>query len=82
MNKEREYLRRAALRRASRMIEADKSEMNEECRRMAIRDFYRVAQEYFDVDSDPEMRIEKEKGAYTVTLSFTADRIKTFFALK
>lgn len=82
MNREQEYLKKNAFQRVSRLIESDKSEMSEECRQMALRDFMRVAKEYFDLNAPLKMEMEKEGGEYKIRLIFTADRIKTFFALK
>lgn len=82
MNREQKYLKNSAFQRVSRLIEADKSEMSEDCRQMALRDFSRVAKEYFDLNAPLEMELEKEGGEYKIHLIFSADRIKTFYALK
>lgn len=72
----------AAFDRASRVIGADKAAMSEECRAIALRDFTHVAQEYFDLQTSPALTIDSEEGSYTVSLTFKADRVKTFYILK
>ena len=72
----------AARRRLDRMLEADKEEMNEESKRAALRDFMRVAGEYFDVDGEVSLRAEQAGEKTRVTVSFCALRIKNFSVLK
>ena len=72
----------AAFEPASRVIGADKSAMSEECRAVALRDLTRVALEYFDLKTPLELKIESEAGEYAVSVTFKADRVKTFYILK
>ncbi len=68
--------------RASRVIGADKAPMSEECRAIALRDFAHVAREYFDLAAPPELKIEACEGGFCVSLTFRADRVKTFYLLQ
>lgn len=71
-----------ALRRLNAMLEADKEGINEESKRAALRDFGRVAKEYFDLDGELSLKAERGKSGMQVTLSFRAVRIKNFSSLK
>lgn len=68
--------------RLRRMLAEDKEELNEESRAAAVRDFRRVAQEYFETDGEISLTVTKEKGEMEVTLSFRAVRVKNFTALR
>ncbi|MCI8344064.1 MAG: hypothetical protein HFE25_06440 [Clostridia bacterium] len=73
---------REELRRLNAILEADKEEMNEESKRAALRDFQRIAQEYFDLDGELSLKTERVKQGMQVSLTFRAVRIKNFTALK
>ena len=73
---------REELRRLNAILEADKEEMNEESKRAALRDFQRIAQEYFDLDGELSLKTERVKQGMQVSLTFRAVRIKNFNALK
>ena len=64
------------------MLAEDKEEMNLETEEAAIRDFQRVADEYFETESKARMSIKKEGGVISVTLTFRAVRVKNFTRLK
>ena len=68
--------------RLNRMLEADKEEMNEESKRAALRDFARVAAEYFEVDGDVSLRAEQTGHGTQVAVCFHALRVKNFSLLK
>lgn len=68
--------------RLARMLAEDKEEMNLETEEAAIRDFQRVADEYFETESKARMSIKKEGGVISVTLVFRAVRVKNFTRLK
>ncbi|MBQ9081612.1 MAG: hypothetical protein IJY26_03130 [Clostridia bacterium] len=72
----------AVYERASRVINADKSAMSEECRAVALRDFLHVAREYFDLKGLPSLEIVNKSGEYDISVRFKADRVKTFYLLK
>ena len=63
------------------MLDRDKEEMNEASRKAALADLERVAGEYFDVDGEAKLTVKRIKGAYEVTLSFRAVRVKNFSVL-
>ena len=68
--------------RLARMLAEDKEEMNLETEEAAIRDFQRVADEYFETESKARMSIKNEGGVISVTLTFRAVRVKNFTRLK
>lgn len=68
--------------RMDKMLSADKEVMNEECKALAERDFYKVAREYFDVKSAVGVEVKKTGAEYLVTVSFAADRVKNFYSVK
>lgn len=72
----------AARRRLDRILEADKEEMNEESKRAAMRDFMRVAVEYFDVDGEIALQTEQYGDKTRVTVGFYSLRVKNFSVLK
>ncbi len=69
-------------RRIARMLEQDKEDMNDESRSAAVRDFGRVAREYFDVDGGVALTVGRDKAGFTVSVSFRADRVKNFTTLR
>lgn len=69
-------------RRIARMLEQDKEGLNRESRAQALRDFCRVAREYFDLDGEPVFTVEKERHGFSVALSFKASRVKNFTVVK
>lgn len=68
--------------RLCRMLEADKEEMNAPSREAALRDFTRVAREYFETDGDVTIGFERKKGGTEVTVRFLSVRVKNFSVLK
>ncbi|MBO5783063.1 MAG: hypothetical protein J6R24_02840 [Clostridia bacterium] len=72
----------ATLNRATRVISTDKSPMSEDCQAVALADFTHIAREYFDLKAPPKLEISNQDGAYAVTFTFTADRVKSFYLLK
>ena len=68
--------------RTNLVVGAEKSAMSEDCKKIALRDFTRVAQEYFDLKTPVFMEVTAEAGEYAVSLNFKADRVKTFYLLK
>lgn len=68
--------------RLSRMLAEDKEGMNLETEQSAIRDFQRVADEYFETENKARLTVKKENGGISVTLTFRAVRVKNFSMLK
>lgn len=68
--------------RAYDMLKADKNVLSEECKALILRDLEKKVAEYFDLCGVPALQIEEDKGAYLVTLSFYAERVKGFRVLK
>ena len=68
--------------RISNIIQADKSVMSEGCKALVLQDFAEKFSEYFDLIGLPRMDISCKNGAYTVCLTFEAERIKKFNVLK
>ena len=68
--------------RADQLLAADKAAMGEESRKLFLLDFSRMAAEYFDLVSAPEMEIAGKEGKYEVKLTFSAGRVKNLYALK
>ena len=75
-------MREAERERIHRMLELDKEELNEASRAAALRDFSRVATEYFETDSPPVLKVTRDKKGFCVQLSFHAGRVKNFTVLK
>ncbi len=67
--------------RVNNILSADKLPMNEECRRIALKDIGGVLGEYFDV-ADLKMEIGEDGRAFRVSITFSALRIKSFNVLK
>ncbi len=68
--------------KVSNIVENEKTVMGESSRRLALCDFTRVAQEYFDLHSPVELYVELKEGKYEVNLRFTADRVRNSYPLK
>lgn len=68
--------------RLARMLAEDKEEMNLETEEAAIRDFQRVADEYFETEGKVRLSVKKEDGSLVATLNFRAVRVKNFSKLK
>lgn len=72
----------ATYQRVNIVLGADKAVMSEECKAVALRDFSRLAQEYFDLKTPLQLEITNNEGEYSVSITFKADRVKTFFLLQ
>lgn len=68
--------------RISRILDADKEDMNEATRAAAVADFERIAREYFETEGDVVFTVKKEKTGISVAVQFRAVRIKNFTTLK
>lgn len=68
--------------RLEQMLDRDKEEMNEASKKAALADLQRVAGEYFDVDGESQLIVKRVKGAYEVSFSCRAVRIKNFSVLQ
>lgn len=68
--------------RLARMLAEDKEGLNAETAQAALKDFQRIASEYFELESKPRMTTQKEGGFIEVTISFRAVRVKNFTMLK
>ena len=68
--------------RLTRMLAEDKEEMNAETQTAAVRDFQRVADEYFETDGKAKLEMKKDKEGAGVTLTFHVVRVKNFTMLK
>ena len=68
--------------RISRMLELDKEELNAPSRAAAVKDFGRVALEYFETDAQPVLNVVRDKKGFSVQLTFHASRVKNFTVLK
>lgn len=68
--------------RLARMIAEDKGEMNSETEQAALRDFRRVADEYFETEGKLRITVKKEGGSLVTTVTFRAVRVKNFSMLK
>lgn len=74
--------RKAIYERIGGVIEADKSPIDERCERLFSRDLARVLAEYFDLDGEPSVKIERLENKFSVEIAFLADRVKNFYPLK
>ncbi len=64
--------------RLARMLEQDKEEMSDACRRAALRDFRRVAEEYFQTDGGFLLTLSQGKHGKEVSFTFRMIRPKNF----
>ena len=68
--------------RISQMIQQDKEEMNEGTYSAALKDFNRVAGEYFEREGDTIFEVKRGRNGYEVSICFRAARVKNFTLLK
>ncbi len=68
--------------RLERMLEADKGELTEECKRLARQDFLRVANEYFEVDGEVVLEEVHGQEGTDVYFRFRAVRVKNFTSIR
>lgn len=68
--------------RIARMLEQDKEGLNSASRASALRDFTRVAAEYFELDGEPSFAVRKERRGFEVELVFKASRVKNFTPIR
>lgn len=66
------------LRRIERLLERDKEEMNAESRKAALAEFSRVAEEFFELSSAPDLNVTRERKGFFVTFTVKASRVKNF----
>lgn len=76
MNKEEIFLT------ISNLVENEKRLMGETSRSIALRDFTRVAEEYFDLHSPATLSVELKEGKYDVTVRFLADRVHDVYPVR
>ncbi len=62
---------------ANRIISLDRDEMSELERELFIKDFKRVADEYFECDGKTDLEITRVDGGFLVCLLITARRVKS-----
>ncbi len=64
--------------RLERILEQDKEEMSEPSRKAALRDFKRVAEEYFETDGGFSLTLRRDAKGKEVLFSFRMVRAKNF----
>lgn len=64
--------------RLQRLLSQDKAEINEASRQAAIRDFKRVAEEYFETDGGFLLTTREGKHGAEVVITFRILRVKNF----
>ncbi len=69
------------LRRLEDLLRRDKAIISDEVEAAAVRDFARVAQEYFDLDGRVSFSLREEKDGGVVTMTFRITRVKNFTVL-
>ena len=69
------------LRRLEDLLRRDKAIISDEVEAAAVRDFARVAQEYFDLDGRVSFSLREEKDGGVVTMTFRITRVKNFSVL-
>lgn len=69
------------LRRLEDLLRRDKAIISDEVEAAAVRDFARVAQEYFDLDGRVSFSLREEKDGGVVTMTFRIARVKNFTVL-
>ncbi len=68
--------------RLMRLLERDKTEMNEASKEAALADFKRVAEEYFETDGGFLLTSREGKKGTEVVFTFRILRVKNFLTLK
>ncbi len=68
--------------RLERMLDSDKMLISEESRKAAIRDFRRVAEEYFETNGGFLLTTREGKRGTEVVFTFRIHRVKNFTSLK
>ena len=68
--------------RVNNLLQADKSVMTDACKSLVLQDFAEKFNEYFDLTGLPRMEIACKNGMYSVSVNFSAERIKKFNVLK
>ena len=68
--------------RLMRLLERDKTEMNEVSKEAALADFKRVAEEYFETDGGFLLTSREGKKGTEVVFTFRILRVKNFLTLK
>lgn len=68
--------------RVNNLLQADKSVMTDACKSLVLQDFAEKFNEYFDLTGLPRMEISCKNGMYSVSVNFSAERIKKFNVLK
>lgn len=68
--------------RVNNLLQADKSVMTDACKSLVLQDFAEKFNEYFDLMGLPRMEIACKNGIYSVSVNFSAERIKKFNVLK
>lgn len=75
-------IREHTMERIQAILEADNGEIAEACRLAALRDFEKVAREYFDLAGEPKLEMKHVNKETLVTLTFSSKRVKNFTILK
>ena len=68
--------------RLTRILEQDKEEMSEASHRAALKDFKRVAEEYFETDGGFQLTLQEGKRGKEVVFTFRMVRAKNFTIIK
>lgn len=68
--------------RLSRLMEQDREGLNKESKEEALKNFRRVAEEFFELEGPMDFDVAKERRGFEVTLRFKAVRVKNFTAIK
>ena len=78
----RKWINRDDYTRINDVIESDKAVLSEGCKALVVKDVATKLEEYFELKTLPTMEIVYEKGAYRVSVSFQAERVKKFNVLR
>lgn len=62
---------------ALKLISLDREDMTDLERELFIKDFNRVAEEYFETDGAPSLEVTRTDEGFLVCLIFSARRIKS-----
>lgn len=68
-------------RRIDDLLHRDKAIITDAVEAAAVRDFARVAGEYFELDGGVVFSMREERGKTTVSISFRITRVKNFTTL-
>lgn len=60
-----------------KLLSIDRNDITDLERELFLKDFKRIADEYFEADGAPDLEVTRTESGFIVCVIFTAHRIKT-----